>query len=183
MRIAIELFLFLLVIFNLVTISFHWVVFGFSRELLHWVWDDLLLAAFFSLLLVFIHALAVRKSPYRYIKGALCVEQSRTMELALPYTEAMRRCVSSLDLIKEVRIKEVNYMKGKIEAWVPADSKHTPQVITFTLSEIDNSHTRVTVVSRPVSYRVRIDFGKSLANVEIISGFLIGTHESSSFLN
>jgi hypothetical protein len=168
----IRLFLVLLFSFSAVTIFFYLFQFGLSKELLFWIWDDLLLAALISIVITFIHLIFIIRSPYRKdFKGAIQPVQTRKIEVSMSYNDTMRLCISSLEMIKNSRVREVSYSEGKIVSVVSANWKNLGQIISFGIQELDKDRTCVELLSKPAYYALKVDFGKNLENVERIVAF------------
>ncbi len=171
MRVFVELFLVLFLIFAAITLGFYSLEYGWSMRLIVYMWSDLILTAVLAMCLTVLQAVSVNRQP---VEGnrTLSFVQARELMLRVPYDEAMRRCLASLSEIAGYRLQEVSHSYGKIVAMVPSTWTHLGQIISFTVAEQGNDAVRVKLVSKPLFTAVRVDFGRNLQNVERIGAYL-----------
>jgi len=111
--------------------------------------------------------------------GLLKSNQTKDLELSIPYDKAFELCISSVKSLKKVKIKELNRHLGKIVAIkpskIPLDWVYNRDIITIELRRIDDSRTSVRISSKPFPdppSEYYIDYGSNLENVEKISEYL-----------
>jgi len=101
------------------------------------------------------------------------VHQICEIELSLPYDEAFRLCLKSLDLFKKHKIKENNFSQGKIVVEIRITSTFFGIiVISFYIARISSSKTHIKISSKPKIPTALIDLGANYNTVKKIEQFL-----------
>ncbi len=118
------------------------------------------------------HQRAVSNMPYGVTEETLGVQHVRDIDLEMPYDKAFDLCLSCLYLMQEVTVRQENRSTGEILAKTGGAWKTAGDQIAISVKKVDDSHTRVTVSSRPAWRWTIVDNGRNLANVERIRGYL-----------
>jgi hypothetical protein len=111
------------------------------------------------------------KSSEEITDEALGVEHERSIDLNMSWDKAFALCLGCLHLMGEFRIEIEDHSPSRIYAkkgtrWTGGSE------VSFSLKVISGELTHIEVSSRPTSRWTGVDFGKNLAIVERIIGYL-----------
>jgi len=123
-------------------------------------------------MLGFFHIRAVKKLTGGNADLPYGVHHVRDINLEAPYDTSFKLCISSLDLIKNCKIKEQGRSLGRIVARTGINWKTWGDTITFELGKLDSGYTHIKVLSRPTARTTLVDYGKNLENIKTIVSFL-----------
>lgn len=99
------------------------------------------------------------------------VHQTRELELRLPDDKVFDLCMASLSLVRGMVQQEERSM-GRLVAKTGFSWKSNGEIIDFTLTKLEDEHTRVVISSKPAISITLVDWGRNKQNIERISEFL-----------
>ena len=146
--------------------------YGFPKGLFEGLFMGIWMALWGPLIMSLFHIRGVKRiTSGKYDeKDVLSVYHIRDIELQLPYDKTFDMCVSSLDLLKKCKVQKEDRSQGKIKA--RSGVFLGGMIVSFKISKIDDSKTKVEVSSKPAFWPTLIDGGRNLENITKIIGFL-----------
>jgi hypothetical protein len=124
------------------------------------------------------HIYAVKKRGFALMAENLSSAQSKTFIIGLGYEEAFLRCLSSVKLLKHVRIEPaMSDETGLIHA------RTRRQKIRISLRRRSEQSTFITLSCRPKSILEIVDYGRSLQTAANIVDFVQGEHSAAGAHN
>lgn len=168
----IKLFLLTSVPFGIIFSLYYFIIFGYLIPLFYIIFGGLTFGFLMTIIIGSINYFSIKRLNLEKSKEAYKLHHIRSFDITLSYNEVYKKCLKSVNLIQNCKIKYKDYSTGKIEALTGLNLKSWGEIITFDLQKIDKNKTQVKISSKPAVPITFVDYGKNLENIEIIASDL-----------